>query len=280
MLRRFVITTAAVSSVLGAGRFASADEAGPKRSLVLSAVVPDARASLLRVQGQGGDATVGGTTLGFRALADGSLGPFSIQLHLDGALGGGGGGVEGQQLADLLVGVRGYVTPVQGPFARVGVTSRYVGNDLLVDQYLAPLTGEAGYEYVRSRLAFQFAFRGAYATSARWGTGDARRTLDDSPVFGAVGWMMVRHASLSVAWWSILPSDGRGMPLDVATTSGCVWWWAGRPERSIEWRACADFTSYAGGEYASGGSNVALGTAMYSGVSFGLGSHIAGSSHE
>jgi hypothetical protein len=210
---------------------------------------------------------------GFAWSADTNFNLLKVTMNVGLFVGGGTGGLEGQWTGNFLVGVRGYFDDSQGPFARAGVTSRLVGNDLLVDQYIAPATVDVGYEYVSDRIAVQAALRGAYATSARWGLGDGRRALDDSALVGAGARLRAPDVLLDIRVWQLIPSDGRGLPVNAGTASTCGWWWAGRPESSLQWTVCLDASGYSGGQASPQSSALVQGTGAYAGISFGLGLH-------
>jgi|HubBroStandDraft_1064217.scaffolds.fasta_scaffold73843_2 hypothetical protein len=223
------------------------------------------RGSLLHVEGVGGAHTTSGLMASYDHLIEGNLGIFDLKMQFAGALGGGGGGVEGDYSIDMLAGVRGYFTGRQGPFARAGFLLDGLGNNVLNLSYGAA-AGEAGYQYIAPGLSLETGALGAYVPAGNFGTADGgRRDLGESPLVGAFAWTRVWPMILRMEWRRFLPTDGGTyLPVDVVRASGCVDILRGLP-------LCLDVESISGGARTSSGAPLAATTASYAGLSVGIG---------
>ncbi len=217
--------------------------------------------TFLSVAGAGGSRSTGGLIAGTDLFADGSLGVLSVEEHIGGALGGGGGGFEGEGHFDASVGVRGYLTDVAGPFVRGGFALQSVGNDVMNLQYSA-LLGKAGYQHVAPPLAYEVGALGGYL-AGNWSILAAQRHLDQSPLLGAYVLFAEKPTWAKVEWRHIMPGGSGPLPLDELTTSGCF------IAIAKLYGFCLD-AKLLGGGVAAPTMAPSPATATYAGISFGF----------
>jgi hypothetical protein len=218
--------------------------------------------TFLRVAGAGGSRTTGGLVPGTDLFADGSLGVLALEERIGGALGGGGGGFEGEGHFEANVGIRGYVTDFAGPFLRGGFTLQTVGNDVMNLQYSA-LLGKAGYQYIAPPLAFEVGALGGYGAGT-WSILTTQRKLDQSPLLGAYVLFAEKPTWAKLEWRHILPGGSGPLPLDELTTSGCFILIA------RAYGFCLDAKLLNGGIAATLTAAPSPATATYAGISFGF----------
>ncbi len=225
------------------------------------------RSSFSYVAGPAGASATGGALVGLDEANSGSFGVFAYRYRFYGTVGGGGGGLEAEGAADLLIGVRGYVTSKQGPFARGGVVSYALGNERIAFSFVAPAV-EAGYEYVDRTVGFEAGAIGGYVPGGigRWDAEGESRDPGQAPLFGVFGTLILQPAFLRFEWRRLWPSDaGAAMPLDTASTSACV-------VLAQAFPLCLDVRSFAGGVHVAPSNALGMATALYAGVSLGVAS--------
>jgi hypothetical protein len=192
------------------------------------------------------------------------------------AAGGGTGGFLGKLSGRALLGVRGYFTDWDGPFARVGADMSFAR----FYSYLRVPLAALGYEHIRGRLAFDIAVTGAYATSGSFGIyKDGGRDLGGSPVVGAYSWLASDPVFARLEWQRLFPpagGPGSTLPIDVVQSSSCI------ARRFGAWplMVCFDVGLYDGRSLRPGTGDLIPTLGISEGISVGLGGVGTGASGE
>ncbi|HLK40317.1 MAG TPA: hypothetical protein VKU41_26380 [Polyangiaceae bacterium] len=194
---------------------------------------------------------------------------FSEEFGFDFDAGGGSGGGRVQLAGRLLFGFRGYVTPRQGPFVRVGAGGVATGQ-FFYDYFGLPLV-EAGYEYIDRGVAVDVGAMGAVGLMGGFGVhADRSRDLGGTPMAGAYSLMIARPAYLRVEWQRVLPhagAPGASRAVDDVQAAGCV----RAPGLGFPAMLCTETGIAAGRVDASQSGGLVPATAFTAGVSVGVG---------
>jgi hypothetical protein len=164
-------------------------------------------ASVARSAGGASPATAGGALASIEYFSVSNNRLYDGRTYVLGALGYGGGQVEGELRGDLLYGVRGYFSVAQGPFLRGGWVSHLLGNASFSTSYWG-FAGESGYEYMTGALAFEVGVQGG-------------GTLRGSVLVGGFATLAAsEHVFLRSEWQRFYETSGA--VVDEVSNRGCV----------------------------------------------------------
>jgi hypothetical protein len=150
---------------------------------------------------------------------------LTAHVLAQGAIGGGGAGMEGSLRGGFDLGLRLRVTDTGGPFLRGGPSGTLLGNQALYFSMLEPLQLRMGYQVLDGELLLEAGLTAGVLATGRYDPGpETARSLARSPEFGAYAALRFTGFALDAALLH-LPAqfNAPGRPVDVGRAGLCAY---------------------------------------------------------
>ena len=154
----------------------------------------------------------------------GHYGPFAYRHDFTGALGAGGGGVQGELSIDAGGGLLGWLSDGVGPFGRFGFGLQFLGNPYVYRSRFELPTLELGLQVLTSDVLLEVAGHGGVVLVGRYNTGEeAHRNLGADVAGGGRVTLQVERFRLDAHGLRIGSHRHRpGGPVDELRSQVCV----------------------------------------------------------